>query len=94
MDTSMLRSGEGGFFELTTNAKKGSTRVFTSVTNKNPQAGSSREVSYKSRGTQQHYLEYVAPGTSKYYFSVLGLDPVNEFDFTPRILDMTGGIIG
>ncbi|CAF1472063.1 unnamed protein product, partial [Rotaria sordida] len=25
MDTNMLRSGEGGFFELTTNAKKGST---------------------------------------------------------------------
>ncbi|CAF0856069.1 unnamed protein product [Rotaria sordida] len=90
----MLRAREGGFFELTTNIRKGSTRMFTSATNMNPQAGSSREVSSKSRGIGQHYLEFIKPGTSKYYFSVLGIDPVNELDFTPRILDLSGSIIG
>ncbi|CAF1248088.1 unnamed protein product [Rotaria sp. Silwood1] len=94
MDTSMLRSGEGGFFELTANVRKGSTRVFTSATNMNPQAGSSRETSRQLKGTEQHYLEFVEPGTPKYYFSILGVDPENEFDFTPRILDITGAIIG
>ncbi|CAF1467512.1 unnamed protein product [Rotaria magnacalcarata] len=94
MDTSKLRSGSGGFFELTADVTKGSTRVFTSATNTNPQAGSSREVTLQLKGTQQHYLEYIEPGTPKYYFSVLGVDPVNEFEFTPRILDMNGGVIG
>jgi uncharacterized protein YegL len=94
MDTSKLRSGQGGFFELTTNVRTGSTRVFTSATNTNPQAGSSREATPELKGTEQHYLEYIEPGTPKYYFSVLGVAPINEFDFTPRLLDINGGTIG
>lgn len=68
----------------------GSVRVYTSSNNTNPQAGSNREGQARSRGLQQYYLEYIEPGTPKYYFSVLGIGATNEFDFVPRILDING----
>jgi hypothetical protein len=60
----------------------------------NPQAGSSREATTRSTGTQQYYLEYIEPGTPRYYFSVFGVASENEFDFIPKILDINGEMIG
>lgn len=73
---------------------KGRIQVFTSSTDKNPHAGSNREISASIMGSEQHYLEYISPGTSQYYFSTLGVELDNEFVFTPRVLDMDGAVIG
>jgi len=96
--TSFMRNsnGAGAFVSINTAIHKGRTRVFTSTTNTNPQASSSRESQGRSlrNGFEQSYLEYVPPGSSTFYFSIFGVDQENEYDFITNLFDVNGNTIG
>jgi len=83
--------GHGAFVEIDIKNKSGRTRVFTSTTDTNPK---SREMTMKNRaGNIQTYFEYIEPGTKKFYFSIQGVEPVNQYDFVPNLLDLDGNPI-
>ncbi|CAF0728468.1 unnamed protein product [Adineta steineri] len=83
----------GGYVEITANIKKGDIAVFTSSSDPNPKAGTSRRASWETRAGGHYYLEYIEHDSSRLYFSFLGADLQNEYDFEVRWLDMNGNIV-
>jgi uncharacterized protein YegL len=99
MDTSSFMrhsNGQGIFVAINTVIHKGRTRVFTSTTNTNPHEGINKESQARlsANGSEQYYLEYVEPGVSTFYFSILGIDTISQYDFITNMFDLNGNTIG
>jgi len=99
LDTSLSMgrsNGQGIFITVDTVIRKGHTRVFTSTTDTNPHEGTGREIQdpLSRSDYEQSYMEYVEPNTPTFYFSILGVDPTNQYELVTRIFDLNGISIG
>ena len=99
MDTSALQrrsNGQGIFVSIEQAVHKGRTRLFSSTTDVNPKESQQRASAPRASidASHQSYLEYVEPGASNFYFSILGVDSVNQYDFITHIFDLEGNTIG
>ncbi len=83
-------NSQGGFVEITMNMKKGRLAVFTSITDANPRAETTRQAQVQARGSSQYYLEYIDHDVSRLYFSMLGMEEQNQYEFELRWLDLNG----
>ncbi|CAF1573979.1 unnamed protein product, partial [Didymodactylos carnosus] len=96
-----LRNGMGGFMETAVNVTAGDVKVYTSLTEPNPTSDNSRQAIAEGKRQQQDgkstvdiYIEYIPPGSTKFYTSFKGLNNQNKYTFKSKITDLNGGVIG
>jgi hypothetical protein len=95
--TELLRNSgnsQGGYVEIIAHVVQGKVEVYTSTTNANPGPKSGQRVQFDTRGAAQYYIEHIEEDTPRLYFSFLGVEKANEYDFVIQWLNINGGLIG
>jgi uncharacterized protein YegL len=94
INTNMIAK-TGGYVVINAKVSNGVTRVFTSTEHENPKLGTDPEtrISAIERGNQNIYMPLEA-GVRKFFFSVYGVQPINQYEFTAHIYKLDGSIIG
>lgn len=79
---------QGGYVEIIANVKAGQVDVFTSTQNQNPGIGTGKRVNFRSsRSGDQYFIEYIDQNAPRLFFSFLGLQNENEYDFIVKWFD-------
>ncbi|CAF1359988.1 unnamed protein product [Didymodactylos carnosus] len=83
MNTQMIPNKNGMFIDLIVNNTVGRTQAYTSLTSKNPKGLNTRQASTPLK--DRTYTQYIPVGTNRFYFSLFGMEPVNQYHFVAQL---------